>query len=77
MTVLVLNTHDAIKRLIKAGEDEKTAETIVELITDVHEQVATRHEVKMLETKINMLQWMIGLNLAMTAGMLMAMVGAN
>ncbi|MEO1262053.1 MAG: hypothetical protein AAFZ15_24830 [Bacteroidota bacterium] len=77
MAVLVLNTHEAIKRLVKSGQDEKSAEAIVELITDVHEQVATRQEMKILETKIGMLQWMVGLNLAMTAGVLMALIGMN
>lgn len=46
MTVLVLNTHDAIKRLVKSGQDEKTAEAIVELITEVHEQVVTKSDLK-------------------------------
>ena len=46
MTVLVLNTHEVVKRLVKAGQDEKAAEAIVEVITDVHEQVATKADLK-------------------------------
>lgn len=52
MTVLVINTHDAIKRLMKAGQKEEEAEAIVQLITDMHEQVATKSDIAMLEQRI-------------------------
>ncbi len=65
MTVLVLNTHEAIKRLVKAGQDEKTAETIVELITDVHEQVVTKsdlkHSIESLEQRITIKLYTVGI----------------
>ena len=46
MSVLVLNTHEVVKRLVKAGQDEKAAEAIVEVITEVHEQVVTKGDLK-------------------------------
>ena len=61
MTVLVLNTHDAIKRLVKSGQSEKSAEAIVELITDVHEQVATKSDLKILEQQITVKLYTVGI----------------
>ena len=46
MSVLVLNTHEVVKRLVKAGQDEKAAEAIIEVITEVHEQVVTKGDLK-------------------------------
>ena len=74
MAVLVLNTHEAVKRLVKTGQKQEAAEAIVELITDMHEQVATKNDIKILEARFNMLQWMVGLNMAMTAGILFALI---
>lgn len=61
MTVLVLNTHEAIKRLIKSGQSEESAEAIVELITDVHEQVATKSDLKILEQQITVKLYTVGI----------------
>lgn len=65
MTVLVINTHDAIKRLIKAGQNEESAEAIVELITEVHEQVVTKtdlkNEIQNLEQRITIKLYTVGI----------------
>jgi len=61
MTVLVINTHDAIKRLVKAGQDEAAAEAIVELITDIHEQVATKSDLHMLEQRMTVKLYTVGI----------------
>ena len=61
MAVLVLNTHDAIKRRVKAGQDEKSAEAIVELITDVHEQVSTKSDLALLEQRITVKLYTVGI----------------
>ncbi len=56
MTVLVLNTHDAVKRLVKSGQSEETAEAIVELVTDVHEHVATKSDLMLLKSDLTLLK---------------------
>jgi len=61
MTVLVINTHDAIKRLVKAGQDEEAAEAIVELITDIHEQAATKSDIEMLEQRMTIKLYTVGI----------------
>lgn len=61
MTVLVINTHDAIKRLVKAGQDEEAAEAIVDLITDIHEQVATKSDIEMLEQRMTTKLYTVGI----------------
>ena len=61
MTVLVINTHDAIKRLVRAGQDEEAAEAIVELITDIHEQVATKSDIEMLEQRMTIKLYTVGI----------------
>ena len=61
MTVLVINTHDAIKRLVKSGQDEKQAEAIVELITDIHEMVATRSDIELLEQRLTIKLYTVGI----------------
>ena len=63
MTVLVLNTHEAIKRLIKAGQNQESAEAIVELITDVHEHVATKSDVEILEQRLTVKLYTVGIAL--------------
>ena len=59
--MIVLNTHDAIKRLVKAGQDEKSAEAIVELIIDVHEQVSTKADLELLEQRLTIKLFTVGI----------------
>ncbi len=61
MAMIVLNTHDAIKRLVKAGQDEKSAEAIVELIIDVHEQVSTKADLELLEQRLTIKLFTVGI----------------
>lgn len=61
MTVLVLNTLDAIKRLVKSGQSEKSDEAIVELITDVHEHVATKSDIQSLEDRLTVKLYTAGI----------------
>ena len=61
MTVLVLNTHEAIKKLVKAGQSEESAEAIVTLITEVHEQVATKSDIRILEQQITVKLYTVGI----------------
>lgn len=63
MAVLVLDTHSAIKRLVKAGQKEAEAEAIVELITDVHEQVATKADLAMLGQDLKVMEQAITLRI--------------
>ena len=65
MSVLVLNTHEVVKRLVKAGQDEKAAEAIVEVITEVHEQVVTKgdlkNEIEKLEQRLTNKLYTVGI----------------
>ena len=56
MTGFVLNTHEAIKKLVKSGQDEKSAEAIVALLTEVHEHVATKNDTAALRSDIQLLE---------------------
>lgn len=49
------------KALVKSGQQQETAEAIVELITDVHEQVATKSNIELLEQRLTVKIYTVGI----------------
>ncbi len=72
MARLFFDTHAAIKDLIGAGLAEKEAEAIVKVMKGSQGgELATKTD---LETGLNLLRWMIGFNLALTAAGVLALI---
>ncbi len=71
MTTLLFDTHAAIKDLIGAGLAEKEAEAIVKVMNSSQGELATKTD---LETGLNLLRWMVGFNLALTAAGVVALL---
>lgn len=65
MTVMVAGLYDALK---DAGAKDKLARKAAEEAANYDNRLTT------IEAKLFMLQWMVGINLAMTAGILFTMI---
>ena len=60
MTTYTIDTAAAIKRLISAGLGQTLAEAIVEIFAEAQSDVATKCDIRMLKTDIEMLKnWML------------------
>lgn len=68
MTVMVADLYDA---LIKAGAPEENARKAAQEVASYDSRLVR------LEAKVTMLQWMVGINMAMTATMMFKMFGAG
>jgi hypothetical protein len=71
MTAVTFDTLEAVKRLRDAGYDEKQAEAIVRVIGDAQERLVTKEH---FDGRFNLLQWMVGFNLALTLAVLWKVV---
>ena len=57
---MLIDTHDAVKRLRAADMFEKQAEAITDIIANIDDTVATKADIKMLETKIDIqTSWLV------------------
>ena len=65
MSVMVAGLYDALK---DAGAKEDLARKAAEEAANYDNRLTT------IETKLFMIQWMVGLNIAMTAGILFTMI---
>ena len=60
MTAYIIDTAAAIKRLVSAGLDQTLAEVIVETFAEAQSDVASKTDIRMLKTDIEMLKnWML------------------
>ena len=79
---LNLDTHKVVKLLQERGYSQESAEGFIEAVQEIAlTGVATKQDVvdldkrvSALEAKLNMLIWMVGINMTMTAGILLALV---
>jgi len=72
---MTIDTLEYVKKLEAAGVDRKTAEAHAEALrATVVQDLATAHdlqtEVQRLESKIQLITWMVGFNLAATKAVL-------
>ena len=70
MSAVTFDTLKFVERLKKAGIEEKTAIALAEAQSDVFSealdsQLATKHD--LLELKLDMIKWMVGLGVAQIA----------
>lgn len=73
MTVMVASLYDA---LIDAGAKDNVARKAAEEAASYENQFQKiESRINVVEAKITMIQWMIGINMAMTAGVLFKIVG--
>ena len=89
MTAISFDTLKLTRRLEEAGLDRKQAEALAEALAEAidsgAQDLATKHDITMLESKLGrkieileertegrftLLQWMIGINLAVSLGTL-------
>jgi hypothetical protein len=73
--VMTIDTLEFVKKLEAAGVDRKLAEALAEALrATVVQDLATKNdlqsEVQRLESKIQLLTWMVGFNLAATMAVL-------
>ncbi len=81
-TLLLFDTHAAIKDLIAAGIVEKEAEAIVKVMNSSQGELATKGDLETglrelgqeLRADLNLLRWMVGFNLALTAAGVVALL---
>ena len=73
MTVIVTSLYDA---LISAGAKDNAARKAAEEAAGYEDKFGKlENRLSIVEAKINMLQWMMGINLALTAGILFKLLG--
>ena len=73
----VFNTLAYARRLREAGVDDARAEAHAEALhAAFHEGVATRADLARVEAKVNVLQWVIGLNALLSLAMAARLFGA-
>ena len=83
MTSFTLNIHEFYSDLKEAGFTEKQADviakiqgkaasaTIEQVKSDLHlDEIATKRDTDRLDGRLNLVQWMIGFNLAFTMAVL-------
>jgi hypothetical protein len=60
-----MDTHETVKRLIASGASEKLAEEVTKVVKESHDYdfsgLATKEDIKRLESDISGLKWMIGM----------------
>ena len=66
MSIMVANLYDALR---SAGANDELARKAAEEAADYDNRLT------MIEAKLSMLQWMVGINMAMTAGVLFTLIG--
>ena len=67
MTTIAFDTLDATRKLREAGFDEKQSETVVRVLADAQSNLVTREH---FNAKFALVQWMLGINLALTMAVL-------
>ena len=73
MTMMISSLYDALK---DAGAKDKLARIAAEEAAEYEDKFAKlENRINIVETKITLLQWMLGVNLAMTAGILLKLLG--
>lgn len=73
MSAVTFDTLEAVKRLRDAGYDEKQAEAIVRVIGDAQERLVTKEH---FDSRFNLLQWMVGFNLALSLAVLWKLIAS-
>lgn len=65
---MLIDTHKAIEKMIAVGSTKENAEVIVEIINSQNDNVATKGDMKVLESQIESvkseigtIKWMLGL----------------
>ena len=69
----LIDTHQAVKKFVASGFEEKQAEAITEVISNIDQHVATKSDIARLEAKIDIVEnkldinmkWIIGISGAM------------
>lgn len=69
MSTVTFDTLDAARRLRDAGFDEKQAETVVRVLSEAQDALATKSDLTSLrehfDAKFALVQWMLGVVLAL------------
>ena len=66
MSIMVAGLYDALK---SAGADDQLARKAAEEVANFENRLTT------IEARLTMIQWMVGINMAMTAGILFTLIG--
>ena len=84
---MLIDTHKAIEKMIAVGSTKENAEVIVEIINSQNDNVATKGDMKILESQIesvkseinsvrseiNTIKWMLGLGMAIIVMLISSM----
>ena len=70
-----LDTHATIRELEAAGVETRQAEAIVSAISRADEQAATKADVARLDARLNVLQWVVGVQSAVILAIALRVFG--
>jgi len=60
----MIDTLKASRKLKASGFSEEQAESIINVVVDTNEQTATKEDIRHLDKRFTILQWMTGLSLS-------------
>ena len=59
----LIDTHQAVKKFVASGFEEKQAEAITEVISNIDQHVATKSDIARLEAKIDIVENKLDINM--------------
>ena len=66
MNANTFDTLAAMRRLEEAGIDTAQAEAIIDTMRDAGGEIATKGDIERLDSRLNTLQWVVGIQSAIT-----------
>lgn len=72
---MLIDTHEAVEKLLEAGNSKKNAETIVKLINSQDANLATKGDILRLENEFKLLEVKLGKDINWLKGIGMVVIG--